>query len=73
MDCPKCASRTTVYNGFFSDGKYIRRRRCPICEFKFITVEQMIDIPIQGNGKRGGKRVGWIKEVRKHVKTDKAD
>ena len=70
MDCPKCQNRTGVYNGFCNEGKYIRRRRCPECGFKFITVERVVDIPIQGDGKRGGKRVGWIKELKNNAETD---
>lgn len=57
MDCPKCFSRTTVYNGYLTDKNiYVRRRKCMICDHRFITAEKILPIEVQGNGKRGGLR-----------------
>lgn len=61
MTCPKCGDGSGVYNGFEKDGNYIRRRKCLNCGHRFITVESVADIEVQGNGKRGGKRVPWDK------------
>ena len=57
MDCPKCFSKTAVYNGYLTeDNVYIRRRKCLICDHKFITTEKVVLVDVQGNGKRGGPR-----------------
>ena len=56
MECPKCGARTGVYNGYSEFGKYIRRRKCTGCGYRFITVEQATSIKIQGDGKHGGAR-----------------
>lgn len=61
MICPKCGDGSGVYNGFEKDGTYIRRRKCLACGHRFITVEAVMDVEVQGNGKRGGKRVAWDK------------
>ena len=61
MICPKCSGKTGVYNGLENEGNYLRRRRCLNCGYKFITVEKVTDVEIQGNGGHGGKRVPWSK------------
>lgn len=38
--CPKCKSRTSVYDSRISfDGKTRRKRSCPSCSHRFATVE----------------------------------
>lgn len=57
MECPKCYARTSVYNGYADEGCYVRRRQCPECGHRFITVERAAPYDVQGNGRRGGKRI----------------
>ena len=57
MYCPKCGARTGVYNGEYVGDDYLRRRKCPKCGQKIITVERIELTEVQGDGKHGGKRV----------------
>lgn len=63
MDCPRCSAKTGVYSGnLMFNGEYLRRRKCPECGHRFITLERITSLEIQGDGKkRGGKRVPWGK------------
>lgn len=68
MYCPKCWTKTGVYNGFYEDDectKYARRRKCPECGHRFITLEQIVGEPIQGAGTHGGarKRRGKLADI----------
>ena len=58
MQCPECGLEATVYNGFedLENNRYIRRRRCTSCGYRFLTVEVVSDTPLQGNGIHGGAR-----------------
>lgn len=58
MECPECGYEATVYNGFadLENNRYIRRRRCQSCDYRFITIEVISDTPLQGNGMHGGAR-----------------
>lgn len=58
IECPKCGGDAGVYNGFADQEelRYIRRRKCKLCEHKFITVEVISDTEIQGTGTHGGGR-----------------
>ncbi len=58
MECPECGYEATVYNGFadLENNRYIRRRRCQSCGYRFITIEAISDTPLQGDGTHGGAR-----------------
>ena len=56
--CPKCGCGAQVYGGFedLDTLRYIRRRKCKACDYKFITVEVITDTDVQVNGTHGGAR-----------------
>lgn len=57
MECPNCGERTGVYGGGKSiNGQYMRRRKCGMCGFKMVTLERIINVHVQGDGKWGGAR-----------------
>lgn len=62
MKCPVCNGKTKVYEHNIRTNKgYLRRRRCDDCGHRFRTLEVICDVQIQGDGKRGGKRVALKK------------
>lgn len=63
MECPKCNARSGVCAGYADAGRYIRRRACPNCGYKFITVEYATGEPVQGDGRHGGKRTPNRREL----------
>jgi transcriptional regulator NrdR family protein len=45
MDCPKCKKETNVKDSRKYGPIVRRRRRCPSCNHKFSTVEQVAEAP----------------------------
>lgn len=45
MECPRCGMTTKVTRSAFDvdDNTVIRRRCCPLCDFRFKTMEIMTD------------------------------
>lgn len=65
IDCPKCGGGAKVYNGIADadELRYIRRRRCEVCDYRFITIEVIADTAIQGDGTPGGSRRACSPEI----------